>query len=282
MKLKDLLREYVRAQKGFWKDLRDRQEVHHLDRDVAKLYEEVRKEARPIFVLSTGRAGTTLLTRILENSKSLFAVHEPAPELSYHSARAFMKPKEDDGLRTGIDIARYEMIRNAYLLNRRFVETNNRISFFAYYLAELYPQARFIHLVRHPRKFIQSGMARNWYSDKNIYDEGRIKDDQLFEIYTTEQKIAWLWAATNSFIREFTLEHKTQCVSLRSEDLFTAPDLVYQVLQQMEVNDISLKAIRKHIGKLENPTSGNQKQPSLSGVYKINGVQELMEYYAYE
>ncbi|MDZ7690395.1 MAG: hypothetical protein U5K69_04470 [Balneolaceae bacterium] len=103
-----------------------------------------------------------------------------------------------------VDAARYEQIRNAWLLDKKYIETNNRITFFCYALSELFPKSQFIHLVRQPEAFITSGLARDWYSNSVLHDEGRIKptDNELQQV----EKIAWLWNETNHFIEQFKRE----------------------------------------------------------------------------
>lgn len=245
MKFNELLGKYWEDQKEYWKRLKGQREIHGLTRDFSELYDEVHREARPIFVLSTGRCGTKLLTNILKHDKTVDPVHEPAPELSYHSSLAYKNPTGDQSLEGAIDMARYELLRDTYLLGKRYVETNNRITFFAYYLAELFPKAQFLHLVRHPDDFISSGLARKWYSGKTLYDEGRIRAIADFESLDKTQKIAWLWLATNKFALEFKEAHPDRCALLKAEDLFEGNKKVHDVLHFLGIDSISPAVVAK-------------------------------------
>lgn len=282
MKLKDILNEFIATQASFWSDLKVRRYIHSLDRNFNDLYGEVRENAAPVFVLSTGRCGTMLLTELLKTSKDLAPVHEPFPELSYHSALAFEEPQENKNLKTAIDTARYEGIRNAYLLGKRYVETNNRITFFAYYLAELYPQAKFVHLVRHPKGFIKSGVARDWYSGKTLYDEGRIKDEELFKDFNQQQKIAWLWAQTNQFAEDFRQAHPDRCFLLRSEDLFEGNERVEEILVRLGVSDISKNSIQKATRSKVNQSKAVVKKVTSESIQGVQHFDALMKLYGYE
>ena len=162
--------------KNYYKTLVENRKLNvQTDCDYTELYNIVHKEAQPCFVLSTGRCGTALLTKVFEEHSGIEVHHTPTPELVYYSKYAF---ENQDSLSSEIkhlvDAARYDQIRSSFLLKKTFVETNNRITFFAQQLAELYPKAKFIHLIRNPIDFIKSGLARNWYSGKNPHDEGHI------------------------------------------------------------------------------------------------------------
>ena len=162
--------------------------------DYTELYNIVHQKSQPCFVLSTGRCGTALLTKIFELHHDVDVHHTPIPELVYHSKYAYENQKNlSNEVKYLIDAARYEHIRNAFLLNKTFIETNNRITFFAYQLKELYPKAKFVHLIRNPISFIKSGKARDWYTGKNPHDEGHIimnEDINMWNNYSQIEKIA--------------------------------------------------------------------------------------------
>ncbi len=281
MKASEILKKYLADQKLYWSTMKSRSKIHALQRDFSGLYQETHQKARPVFILSTGRCGTMLLTNILKQARELAAVHEPFPELSYHSSLAFSRPFGNSELRTAVDTARYEYIRDAYLLNRRYVETNTRITFFAYYLAELFPESKFLHLVRHPDEFIRSGLSRNWYSNKTLYDEGRIKDDEKFLKFNQAEKIAWLWAATNGFAEEFRQQHGSRCTRLKSEDLFAGNEKVDEVLDFLGIKSISKSVIKKETRFKINKSRERSQQGLDIELEEVEGFQKLKELYGY-
>ena len=193
-----------------------------------ELYQEVHSGAEPVFVLSTGRSGTKLLTNIFETAVNTRVFHQPYPELTYYSGYAYRNYRaEHEKLKAIIDVARYELIRDCFILGERYIETNNRITFFAWQLAELFPRARFIHLVREPVKYIESGYSRDWYSGEKLMDEGRpvpgLGTGISWESFDQVQKITWLWIVTNRFISDFTEKYKDRVFLLKSEDLYASP-----------------------------------------------------------
>lgn len=246
MKTRKLWHKLKADYRNYWRNLKRQRAIHGLDRDFSDIYEEVHREARPVFVLSTGRCGTMLLTRILEQSDEVWVHHEPRPELSYHSKLAYERPRGDEQLKMAIDMARYEYIRDAYLLGKRYVETNNRITFFAYYLAELYPKAQFVHLVRDKEAFVNSGMKRGWYQS-SLYDEGRIRDEAQFRSMDQKQKISWLWEETNGFIEGFENSLGSKIFKLTSENLFIGDNLTKSLFSKINVTDLDVKGVKKII-----------------------------------
>lgn len=225
MKVKQIVEAGWQSQKDFFSRLKTRKKLNDyaLKNDITQLYNLVHQEYEPIFVLSTGRCGTAFLTHLLHSNKSIEALHEPEPEFFYHTILAHKEyPTNTEKVKAVFDVARYELIRNVFINEKKYVETNNRVTFFANQIAELYPKSKFIHLVRNPESFIKSGLGRNWYSGNSLYDEGRITNDaDSWKSFSQIEKIAWLWNETNSFAEEFkNTISKDRFLFLKAEDLF--------------------------------------------------------------
>ena len=227
--------------------------VYRRDIDYTVLPQIVHEEARCCFALSTGRCGTKLLTNLLRLSKGIQSVHEPLPVLVYPSKLAYETSHEDrEKFRLGIDMARYEFIENAFLRNQIYVETNNRLTFFAPFLAEVFKQSKFIHLVRHPGDFVRSGIRRMWYSGKHSYDTGRIvPTDNNINWYrmTQIEKIAWLWNETNQFIEDFKLNlaDANGIIFVKAEDLFSRTETAVKIFEFLQVEPPPEKQISEVI-----------------------------------
>ncbi len=253
--------------------------------DYNKLYDEVHEKSSPCFVLSTGRCGTHLLTKLLSKHKKLDVYHEPTPQLIYYSKYAFENTRmKKDELKLLVDGARYEYIRNSYLLDLHFVETNNRITFFAHQLAELYPNSKFIHLVRNPISFVKSGLNRDWYTGRNAHDEGRIKkNDDQWNSFSASQKVAWLWENTNRFVEEFkNAVDDNRHLTIRSEDLFGKKEIASSIFDFIGTEPISPNLIEKTITKPTN-VSRSKSDSSVKEKTKeeISGLVGLAEKYDY-
>ncbi len=247
----DLLKEGYRIFRSTLNSLKEQSQIHA---SVAKysatsLYDTVHRESAPVFVLSTGRCGTKLLTELFDELPAVKAWHEPSPELTYYSRYAFEHSTGKDEaeiLTKVIDAARYEFIRNAFLMDKVYVETNNRITFYAFALARLYPHSRFIHLVRKPEKVVKSGLARDWYTGKTLYDESRPQPPAPIEDRTAQ--IAWLWNETNNFIETFKESAAAgRFITVRSEDLFSDPEVFNRILKFLDLDPLPTGTITKKI-----------------------------------
>ena len=214
---------------------------------------------RPGFVLSTGRCGTRMLNHLLELSPYAMPMHAPRPELIRVSKRAYMEVKQNSEIfAETFKSAREELVLNAAERDRVFVETNNRISFFAPVIRDVFPRAVFIHLVRHPGDFVRSGIRRKWYSGMHDTDVGRIvpfRGDMKnrWEDLSSIEKIGWLWNKTNQFIENFkTSLHEEEMLLVRAEDLFSNPEVTERIYSFLHLRGYDAQAVERRLKKPAN------------------------------
>lgn len=202
-------------------------------------FKEIHDKSNPVFVLSTGRCGTKFLTKVLKRSEVIDSFHEPVPELIYYSKYAYENQCENEKLKLIIDSSRFEYIMRSFLNKKIYFESNNRLTFFAYQLNELFPKAKFIHLIRDPRDFVRSGIRRKWYSGQHLWDMGRIKplnDSINWDHLNLISKISWLWNETNSFIEDFKKSiDEEKMLTVKSEDLFTDINVIKKIFDFIDV-----------------------------------------------
>ncbi len=175
----------------------------------------------PVFFLSTGRCGTTWFAKLLNTSPNCICKHEPEPNLAYQSKFAYEvqhgKPIEKTDpefpfLKEILLAGRERIFRYVYKTNKTYVETNNRMTFFAPILSEIIPQAKFVHIYRHPAEFVRSGMRREYYSENDVISNTRItphknsNDYGTWPLLSEFEKVCWLWNETNTFIDLFLKE----------------------------------------------------------------------------
>lgn len=264
MKLSDILKLWIAHNKSFYSGMKSQRTVRYQKKVKHKeIFDHVHASAGITFVLSTGRCGTLLLTNIFERDKSFEVLHNPEVEMLYWGKYAYLSQNNQHNSYL-FDGSRYEIIRNALLSGKSYIETNNRISFFAYEIARLYPNARFIHLVRHPKKFVLSGLDRGWYEDKFHYNnEGLIEpreEKQEWMDLTRAGKIAWLWNETNQFIEDFKAsipEHRH--ITVKSEDMFSDPAEVARMLSFVGAQKLPEDTIRR---LQERPVNAGRKKTS--------------------
>lgn len=182
-----------------------------------------------IFVLSTGRVGTQTLCELCGLSKEYSVFHEPQPKLFELGKLYYETPPDastDVIFKTAFNIARQTIMRNALKKGCGYIETSPQVTFLARIVNDLLPNSRFIHLVRHPKWVIRSGLRRNWFNDP-LYDKNRIVPTQRSAINIDWNKASefdknvWLWAETNNWILNFERAiSRDRFIRLRSEDIF--------------------------------------------------------------
>ena len=217
----------------------------------------------PTWCLSTGRVGTQTVAALAGLAPGIDAVHEPAPHLFGLSKQAYVsavetRPADDPlraALRAGVEACRSQ----EQLAGKRYLETSPQGTFVAPLLLELFPESRFIHIVRDPVEVIRSGMRRGWY-DGHAYDAWRIVPrprptlDKAWDLMTVFEKNTWNWTATNRWILEFveTLPEDRWC-RLTSDQLFADdPEAISTLFDFLEVPTPSPSARRSVLGQVLN------------------------------
>ena len=170
----------------------------------------------PVFFLSTGRCGTNWFTMLLSRDKSVKAFHEPRPNFGVqgrvayeiYSARDFqVSPHEEQLLQEIFLTGREQHLRYSYKTQRRLVETNNQVTFLAPAIYQLLPEAKFVHLNRHPGEFVRSALRRKFYNNtddiKRIVPLANDPHYKSWDGFSVLEKNSWLWMATNHFIEQF-------------------------------------------------------------------------------
>ena len=219
---------------------------------------------KPVFFLSTGRCGTKWFSHLLNNNKNLMVLHNPSPSLAVQSKLAYntfnrnYSQSELEFLSEIFLTGREIQLRFSYKTGKRYVETNNYITFFAPALLKIFPDAKFVHLYRHPGEFVRSGIRRNYYTKDNYDDIKRPVDFskiEKWENYSQIEKISWLWNETNLFIENFKSKHPDNVFSFNFNNKNV--DNINEMLSFIGVN-IDDKVIEKSLKKKANiQTSGN-------------------------
>lgn len=211
------------------------------------------------FVLSTGRCGTLLLNKILQTSPDAYPLHVPKPELVRVSKRAYKEiDKSPEMFREVFKSAREEYLLKTARQGKVYIETNNKITFFAPIIKDVFPNTVFIHLLRHPGDFVRSGIRRQWYSGEHSHEVGRILPfDGVYKKTWNDlsqiQKIGWLWNETNQFIENFLNSLPADNhLTVKAEDLFSKPSISENIFSFLRLSGFRRNMIAKRIGKPEN------------------------------
>jgi hypothetical protein len=244
--------------------------IHHVDQ---KTIDEMYNAFSPVFILSTGRAGSKFLTALLDQSVNVTAYHEPCPTLQYFSDYAYHHQSEADILTNMINAARMELILEVFIKNKIYVESNHCLTFFAPVLANLFKKSKFVHLVRHPGDFVRSAIRKGWHKNDSIWESGRVKmtDKNQWAKMDQIEKLSWVWNITNRFIEEFKsgIEDDRIYVS-KLEDLSEDKEKINALLQFVGARDTQwekIKVLQKEgVNKFR---IGPNEPPNMKKTYKF-------------
>lgn len=241
----------------------------------------------PVFFLSTGRSGTKWFAELLNRGKNTLVFHVPKPDLSVQNVFAYNCLQKEQ-LQADQDLwhaiaeiflaAREQNLRYSYKTRKRYIETNNFLTFFAPVLAELFPESKFVHLYRHPGEFVRSAMDRNYYGEEDPWKMRRIKPVSgeylnKWGHLSQLEKSAWLWNETNLFIEHFKSKINPDRIFSFNFNELTIESV--KSLAQFIGVDFKENVIRKNMHKKKN-IQKTRKFPPYSQ-WKEQDKQKLMD-----
>mgnify|MGYP006410170975 FL=1 len=250
------------------------------------LPEKMFTNMNPVYVVSTGRAGSELLVKLMNASNVGSVHHEPRPRMFYGSKLAYeLGTNSIKAIQMAYLNARYDLLKKTFLEDVRFVETNNRLSFFMESLSDLFPRAKFIHLIRHPGAFVRSGIRRNYYKS-NENDDARLtplRSDIIYDTwdkFSDIEKIGWLWNKTNEIIESAKKNIDSKRVlTLKSEDLFNNYEVYNHICEFINHELLGDSMIKALIAKPTNRQIQNNfpkwKDWSIEDKEKLKGITPL-------
>ncbi|MBX3441649.1 MAG: sulfotransferase [Planctomyces sp.] len=199
------------------------------------LADRIAPNASVLFVLSTGRCGTTSLASVLELSDRIHATHEPKPWYLEETRNAYLQsPVPPETARANMEAftsTRLKPLLRAATIGPIYAECSNRLTYYAPELLNWFPNSKYVHLYRHPGDVVRSGIRRGYYTGNSNWDLARItprEDDPAFEMWENWpqfERCCWYWHAVNAYCADFmrTLP-EGRGLSIAAEDLFVNRD----------------------------------------------------------
>ena len=189
------------------------------------------------FVVSTGRSGTTSIARILASIHGCRSRHEPAPELIIESSEYRYGTMDAETIRRILFYSRAPRVGGG----RVYCESNQCMSLVIPVLAELYPQARYLWLIRDGRDVVASFYQKQEYTGhsdnheryedcppvEKAWIDGRVRADRCGEMTEDEwesldrfAKCCWYWGYVNRIIEQDLNAHAPDAhIKVRLEHL---------------------------------------------------------------
>lgn len=162
---------------------------------------------RILFVPSTGRSGTTTVSRLLSRHPRIVCRHEARPQLIRLSTELAHGVVDEAAARGELDaIYRLSSVYPAPV----YGESDHRLFNLVGMLAELLPSCRVLWLIRDGREVVASTFARGWYGaefQSGVWGRYRLRGDRCGDVpsdqwvaMTPFEKNCWYWAYVNRVI----------------------------------------------------------------------------------
>ncbi|MEK6480091.1 sulfotransferase [Catalinimonas sp. 4WD22] len=249
--------------------------IHHVDNASLETFFATYP---PVFILNTGRSGSQFLQNVFQLSSHCAAYHEAFPNLMYLSNFAYQNASNHELLKSIFLSARLEMMLEACVKQKVFIETNHCLTFYAYQIADLMKGAKFVHITRHPATFVRSGIMKGWHKNDTIWEMGRVKlnDAERWEKMSQIERLSWTWNATHHFIEDFKKTISVERVlSLKIEDLVKDTDKVNQLLQFTGGDIVDEATVKKIQSEKVNQV---KKDDDPSNLYKLTQYPHFNEW----
>ncbi len=184
---------------------------------------------QPVFIISTGRTGTTFLGGYFFNQfDNVLAYHEPQPD--FYDLGVEMARGNTDELKTKkiITANRKWVLKELDKKSARYyIEANHYLFSLIPIIKEIFPRPKFVHIVRDGREVLRSAYNRGWYRPASSYDYLKatdFSDDSFFESWdnlSRFEKIAWYWQKKDRYICDI-LKEENNSLRIYFENIFDA------------------------------------------------------------
>src|SRR5438067_6829627 len=214
-----------------------------------------------VFVLGTGRCGTATLASLLDATPGCAVGHEIEPKL-LEEVNLYLEGRMSHA--EMVSLLRETRSRKAIGGENLSGEANQRLSFVLPSLAEAFPNARFVWLIRDGRSTVASMHHRRWYDRREAearhpalrdWTRFRIRGDVVGDVSAEDWakldafgRCCWYWSYTNRLIGQ----------EIERLGLEALPVKIEQV-------DESLPALARFLGLREPPRNVGVVDPASAG-----------------
>lgn len=219
-----------------------------------------RDTGQAFFVLSAESSRTAILSRLLNTATNAQVLHYPRPHLIKEALQAYWMNL--DRIKTFWAL-RYPIMRRVWSKGFIYGETGHFLTSFADMLAEEMPQSKFIILTMDPRRFVRSGLQREYYHN-NIWDNGRFKPREgsmefdAWRNLNQFEKICWLWRETYEKTLELTNGIAAERLKMvRLEDLLSDVSKIEELFSFLGLEGCNHSAIKQILENNTEAFAGN-------------------------
>lgn len=214
-----------------------------------------------VFILSTGRAGSTSIASALNKHPDIEAFHEPHANFMTLSAEYILGVKTRDQVKDEI-LAIYKSAKR-FTKGKVYIESDQKLVHLLDILIELFPHAKYIWLIRNGAYFVASSYARGWFKEKtNLRKSYKVNPHirslgvrlggyetnqctfEEWESKSTFEKNCWYWGYWNRIIEQnLDKLSENQKLVLKLEEL---NDDFKNLLDFIGVSQLEIKVLKEN------------------------------------
>jgi len=231
----------------------------------------------PVFILGTGRSGTFQMVKLLEGIDGIEAHHEYLFENILKSAILYrMGIIDKNSVKQLLTTTHVPAVH--YSSARIWLDSSNALPWIVHPLHELFPGARFIHLLRDGRKVVSSfynkfkdvmyddlsvSILNTWLAnpsraiepspEKKFWRPLPIQGSKFseeFKTFNRFQRLCYYWQDCNFFIKEaLAAIPSDQQLTVRLEDLVSRPDILESFLAifSLSYDDVYMNQLKRPV-----------------------------------
>lgn len=210
--------------------------------------------AEAVFLITPGRSGTKALIEYCRKNSSMYSVHAPLPWLAstgyaYHQGRL-----SADAAFAAFFAARESYLKSAFERDLVFFDGDCKNLPLAPVIAERMPNAKFLHVVRHPKSFIKSGLARGYYANKFPEMWGHLSAPTALSGQI--QNIAFFWNEANVIAEKMKADLGPERVqTIVADEMFSEQRIIISSFDAIGLSRVFHSKATGPLGKL-NAQSG--------------------------
>lgn len=231
-----------------------------------------------IFVLSPGRSGTKWLTSIIADNTPFLCHHAPKPCLASSGFMFHQGIVSNNAIRLAFYSSREPYLLAAAKSGLTYFDADCKNLPFCLEIAQLLPNSKFIHLVRHPYSFVRSGYSRGYYHSLSPELWGHLEPASnaqiLWERMNHFEKIAWFWNEANQISEKLKNSlSPRRTITIVSENMFRDLNYLEDTLSQLEI-ELGNKIFQRPTP----PPQNTQRHSALPSQYK-NDIKSAVSQY---
>ena len=159
------------------------------------------RKKQPLFIVGTGRSATTSLAKIQPDAGGT-GRHEA---FAWLNALGYKKHLHEESIRSEL-LLRWQAF---YANDNVVIESDQRFFNLIPEVADIFPKARFLHVIRSAKGFVKSAKALGWFQipepAEHRWSYYRIKPtdtkDTSWYALSQEERLLWYWEFVNSTIQ---------------------------------------------------------------------------------